>query len=135
MHLRAAALIKRPRVFQRLTGVSVKEFESLLPVFTQAYMRQVIQPRVEAAHRVRGLGGGQKGALIEMGDKLLFILVYVRMYPLLFLQGMLFGMAESKACTWVKVLLAGAGRGLRAEPCASQTRQRSLSGRDHQRVS
>ena len=36
MHLRAAALIKRPRVFQRLTGVSVKEFESLLPVFTQA---------------------------------------------------------------------------------------------------
>lgn len=105
MYLRAAALINRPRVFQRLTGVSVKEFESLLPMFTQAYMRQVIQPRVEAAHRVRRLGGGQKGALIEMGDKLLFILVYVRMYPLLFLQGMLFGMAESKACTWVKVLL------------------------------
>lgn len=105
MHLRATALLKRAGLFQRLTGLRVKEFESLLPVFTQAYSRQVIQPRVEAAHRVRGLGGGQKGSLVEMGDKLLFILVYVRLYPLLFLQGLLFGMAESKACTWVKVLL------------------------------
>jgi hypothetical protein len=43
--------------------------------------------------------------LPEGADKLLFILVYVRVYPLLCVQGMFFGMAESKACTWVKVLL------------------------------
>lgn len=105
MHLRAAVVIKRPSVFQRLMGVSVKAFESLLPVFTQASTRQGIQPRVEAAHRVRGLGGGHKGALIEMGEKPLVLLVSVRVYPFLFLQRMLFGMAERNACTWVKVLL------------------------------
>lgn len=105
MHLRAVTSMKRPRIFERLTGVSLKEFEKLLPVFIQAYEKPVIQPRVNAPTRVRGLGGGQKGALGKRGDKLLFILVYVRMYLLLFLQGMLFGMAESKACKWVKVLL------------------------------
>jgi hypothetical protein len=105
MHLRAANVIKRPGIFQRLTGLSVAEFERLLPVFTQAYEQQVIQPRLNRASRVRGVGGGQKGALKEVADKLLFILVYVRVYPLLFLQGMLFGISEGKACTWVKVLL------------------------------
>lgn len=105
MHLRAAALMKRPAIFERMSGLSVKEFERILPRFLQAYERQVIEPRVTAPHRVRGLGGGQKGALPTGEDKLLFILVYVRVYPLLFLQGMLFGMAESKACSWVKVLL------------------------------
>ncbi len=40
-----------------------------------------------------------------MADKLLFILVYTRVYPLLIVQGMFFGMAESKACKWVGILL------------------------------
>jgi hypothetical protein len=40
-----------------------------------------------------------------MADKLLFILLYTRIYPLLFVQGLFFDMAESKACTWVGVLL------------------------------
>ena len=105
MHLRAAVLKKRPSIFQRLTGVNVSEFERVLPLFTQAYTQQVIQPRVTAPTRVRGLGGGQKGVLVEMEDKLLFILVYGRVYPLLFMQGMLFGISEGKACSWVKVLL------------------------------
>jgi DDE superfamily endonuclease/Helix-turn-helix of DDE superfamily endonuclease len=105
MHLRAAGIIKRAGFFHRLTGLSVAEFERLLPVFSQAYHHQVIQPRLASPMRVRGLGGGQKGALIEVADKLLFILVYTRVYPLLFVQGMFFGMAESKACTWVRILL------------------------------
>src|SRR5437899_9022850 len=50
-------------------------------------------------------GGGQKGALKDPADKLLFILVYTRIYPLLIIQGMFFGMAESKACKWVGLLL------------------------------
>lgn len=40
-----------------------------------------------------------------MADKLLFILIYTRVYPLLIVQGMFFGMAESKACKWVGLLL------------------------------
>lgn len=105
MHLRAAEMVKRSRLLERLTGLSVAEFERLLEPFTKEYNQQVIEPRVRAKDRVRRLGGGQKGALPEAADKLLFILMYTRLYPLLIVQGMFFGIAESKACKWVGVLL------------------------------
>jgi hypothetical protein len=105
MHLRAAEVLKRPALLERLTGLTKAEFERLLEPFSREYHQQVIEPRVSAPHRVRGLGGGQKGALPEVGDKLLFILMYSRLYPLLFVQGLFFGMAESKACKWVGILL------------------------------
>jgi hypothetical protein len=125
MHLRAAEVVKRPALFERLTGLSKAEFEPLLESFSREYHQQVIEPRVTAPGRVRGLGGGQKGALPEVGDKLLFILVYTRLYPLLFVQGLFFGMAESKACKWVAILLpvldAALGR--------SQVRPKRATGR------
>ena len=105
MSLKYTEVVKRPALFQRLTGLNVKEFKSLGESFSTQYDHQVIQPRVKAPGRQRAAGGGQKGALPEMADKLLFILVYTKIYPLLIIQGMFFGMAESKACTWVGVLL------------------------------
>jgi len=105
MNLKYSEVVKRPALFERLTGLNVKEFECLLASFGAQYDQQVIQPRVKAPSRKRAAGGGQKGALPEISDKLLFILVYTRIYPLLFVQGMFFGMAESKACKWVSVLL------------------------------
>jgi hypothetical protein len=105
MNLSYTQMAKRPALLQRLTGLNVKEFESLLESFSAQYNQQVIQPRVHAPGRKRGAGGGQKGAVPEMADKLLFILVYTRIYPLLIVQGMFFGMAESKACKWVGILL------------------------------
>ena len=101
MHLSYAQLAKRPALLHRLVGLSVAEFEQLLEEFAVQYHQQVIEPRISAPNRIRALGGGQKGALPTVADKLLFILVYSRMYPLLIVQGMFFGVVESKACTWV----------------------------------
>ena len=105
MKLLYTQVAKRPALLERLTGLNRKEFEALRESFSTHYDQQVIEPRVKAPGRKRAAGAGQKGALPEMADKLLFILVYTRIYPLLFVQGLLFGMAESKACTWVGVLL------------------------------
>src|SRR6266480_4941248 len=105
MKLSYAQAAKRPGLLERLTGLNRKEFEALRESFSSQYDQQVIQPRVQAPGRKRAVGGGQKGAIAEVADKLLFILVYSRISPLLFVQGLLFGMAESKACTWVGVLL------------------------------
>ena len=105
MHLSYAQLAKRPAILHRLVGLSVAEFEQLLEELAVQYHQQVIQPRVSAPDRRRALGGGQKGALPTVADKLLFILLYTRIYPLLIVQGMFFGMVESKACTWVGRLL------------------------------
>lgn len=105
MNLSYTEVVKRPALLQRLTGLNVKEFEKLQDVFGAQYDQQVIQPRLAAPSRKRKAGGGQKGAIPEVADKLLFILVYTRIYPLLFVQGLFFGMAESKACKWVGILL------------------------------
>jgi hypothetical protein len=105
MKLSYTKLVKRPALLHRLTGLTVKEFETLLESFSAQYEQLVIQPRVSAPGRQRAVGGGQKGALPDAADKLLFILVYTRISPLLFIQGMFFGIAESKACKWVGLLL------------------------------
>lgn len=79
----------------------MKACERILPPFVQRDEQQGIEPRVNAAHRVRGMGGGHKGAQPKGEDTRLFLLGSVRVSPLLFRQGMLLGMAESNACPWV----------------------------------
>lgn len=51
--------------------------------------------------RKRAIGAGRPSHLKTLEDKLLFILIYVRMYPLLFLHGVMFNLSESNACFWV----------------------------------
>lgn len=46
-------------------------------------------------------GGGRKAQLSELSDKLLFILVYFRLYPTQAVQGYLFGMSQAQANVWV----------------------------------
>jgi hypothetical protein len=85
-----------------LTGLSLEGFEALLLAFAAAYgadVRQRDARRTKA--RVRAHGAGQKGALPELADKLLFILVYFRVYPVQTVQGFLFGMGQPQANAWV----------------------------------
>ena len=69
MRLNYSLVAKRPGLLHRLTGLTVAEFEHLCEQFASHYDLLVIQPRVTATHRVRALGGGQKGALPEVADK------------------------------------------------------------------
>jgi hypothetical protein len=50
---------------------------------------------------VRAYGGGRKAKLNELADKLLFILVYFRIYPTQAVQGYLFGMGQPQANEWI----------------------------------
>jgi DDE superfamily endonuclease/Helix-turn-helix of DDE superfamily endonuclease len=105
MHLNAENVLKKPNKLQRLTGLNEQEFHELEEPFRQVYERLVIEPSMKRAERKRAYGGGRKGEIPEITDKLLFILVYTKVYPLLFVQGILFGMEEYPACRWVKILL------------------------------
>ena len=105
MHITYSVVAKRPRILLRLTGLTPAEFDRLLEPFAAQYIGLVLRPRLTAKNRRRAAGGGQKGALPGIADKLLFILMYTRVYPLLIVQGMFFGLAESKACKWVGILL------------------------------
>lgn len=94
------ALISRPNLFTRLTGHTPQEFDCILDKFKSAYEERLWERRSDPK-RKRAYGAGRPSHLLTLEDKLLFILVYVRAYPLLFLHGLMFNLAESNACFWV----------------------------------
>lgn len=92
-----------------------EEFARLLPTFTRAYTEAIAAEQAQTVRRRRP-GGGRRGQLPLDAEKLLFILVYVRQYPVQELQGLLFGLGQSQASAWVlrlfPVLQAALGRAL-----------------------
>lgn len=97
-------LKKRPSHLHRLTGLTVFEFDQLLDKF-QSSWNLYMGDLGKNPKRRRKIGGGRHATLLSLEDKLLFILVYVRMYPLLFLQGIMFNIEEGNTCIWVHRLL------------------------------
>jgi hypothetical protein len=99
--LRYAKLQKKPRDLLALTGLARREFEELLPVFEQA-LPKPLKPRKP---RKRAPGAGRKPSLPTAADKLLFILVYTKTYPIQAVQGHLFGISQSSANRYIQELL------------------------------
>src|SRR4051795_4726483 len=106
----------RPRVFQQLTGLTVAAFESLLAAFGRAYQ----EDRQERDHerptpRRRRHGGGRKGTLPTLADKLVFLLFYFRHYPTQETLAFLFGFSQGQACQWIHRLTPIVNRALGSE--------------------
>ena len=97
--------VRNDRQFRALTGMTRHEFDQLLPVFTESYqaLRQEAYENVKE-NRHRRPGGGPKGKLVTMGQKLFFILIYWKVYPSYDVLGFMFDMDHSKACTNVQAL-------------------------------
>ena len=92
--------VRDDRHMRSLTGVSLTQFEILLDVFTMTYTElqwQAYQAGLAAGTRQRRPGGGKKGALPTMRDKLLFLLYYFKVYPTFDVLGTQFNMVRSKA--------------------------------------
>jgi hypothetical protein len=104
--LEYATLKRDRRKFLALTGLTVKEFKVLLPPFSEAYHRAYNSEQTLAGRkRQRSLGGGRRGQLATLEQKLLFILVYQKAYPLQVVMGELFGFSQAAANQWVHRLL------------------------------
>ena len=96
---------------QSLTGLTPAEFESLLLSFQEAW-DDFVEETFQSKRRKRAYGGGRKAQLEILEDKLLFILVYFRLYPTQEVQGYLFGMGQAQANEWVHRLTALLNRAL-----------------------
>ncbi len=99
-------LREHPREFLATTGLTVEEFNQLLPAYQRAY--EQCYPRhltTGGGERRRRPGGGRKGVLDRDVDRLLFILVYVKMNPLQAMQGQQFGLSQPQANYWIHHLL------------------------------
>jgi Helix-turn-helix of DDE superfamily endonuclease/DDE superfamily endonuclease len=99
-------LKKHRRKFLALTGLTPKEFQLLLPAFCEVY-ESVHSGDITQSGRVRQryVGGGRKERLGSPEQKLLFILVYQKAYPLQTLLGEVFELSQARVNYWVHHLL------------------------------
>jgi hypothetical protein len=101
-----AQLKADPRRFLAVTSLTQEEFEHLLPVFVEAYAATRSSTHTQAGQpRQRQVGGGRKAKLANMEDKLLFILMYHKTYPLQTLQGLEFGLSQAQTNEWIHRLM------------------------------
>ena len=99
-------LKEKPKEFLAATSLTVEEFELVLPIFRRKY-RELFTPGLtrKGKPRQRKEGGGVKEKLRTDEDKLLFILVYQKTYPLQTMHGLQFGLSQSQTNYWIHRLL------------------------------
>lgn len=103
----------RPREFLAATGLRPSEFERLLPAFAAAYAALYPPDKTLTGNpRQRQAGGGAKGVMVGMKDKLLFILVYHKTNPLQTMHGLQFDLSQPQANYWIHRLLPALQRAL-----------------------
>ena len=99
-------LKKKPKEFLAATSLTVDEFERILPVFRLKYASLLEAGKTRKGQpRQRRVGGGVKEKLRKDEDKLLFILVYQKTYPLQTMHGLQFGLSQPQTNEWIHRLL------------------------------
>lgn len=103
--LRYMDLIQNPRRFLALTGYTVAEFRALLSFFIVRFQAYVAMFTFEGKPRQnRTYSTYKNSTLPTMEDKLLFILSYLKTYPIQETHAELFKMQQSQASQWIHFL-------------------------------
>ena len=101
-----ATLKNSSRRLLSLTSLTVSEFEAMVPTFQHEYAKGLSLTHTAAGKpRRRKAGGGNKPRLATPEDRLLFILVYQKTYPLQTVLGIQFGMSQGQANEWIHRLM------------------------------
>jgi Helix-turn-helix of DDE superfamily endonuclease len=96
---------EHPKLLLAMTSLTHAEFQHLLSHFQYAWDQYVQQHYVDRDDRQRQYGAGRSEAtLVTLEDKLLFILYYVKVYPLQEMLAFEFGMVQSTANEWIHIL-------------------------------
>jgi len=93
--------IRDDRQMRALTGLSEEKIDELEKVFAEVYeeeRQKAYEKGVAEGSRQRKPGGGRKGTLSTMRDKLIFVLYYLKVYPTFDVLGAQFDLSRSKAC-------------------------------------
>jgi hypothetical protein len=96
----------KPTVLLAFTGLTRPEFEELLVAFARAWEQSMVAGFIEGQERQRQYGGGRKASLATAADGLLFILFYLKTYPLQAVLAFFFDMSQAQANEWIYRLAA-----------------------------
>jgi hypothetical protein len=94
-------VIAYPSVFRSFTGLDAAEFECLLAHFEKAWEEHLEEAAAKQGRRRKPGGGAMPTTLRTAEDRLFFILVYLKLYPLQVVMGFLFGMSQGRANEWI----------------------------------
>ncbi len=104
--LRYVELKEKPKEFLAATGLTDEEFQTLLPTFEKCYqLSSKPKPKAPKKKKQRASGGGRKAKLTEIGDKLLFVLIYQKTFQLQTMHGLQFGLSQPQTNYWIHRLL------------------------------
>lgn len=96
----------KPKDFLAATSLTVEEYERLLPIFRNKYAELFEAGKTRKGKpRQRRAGGGVKEKLRTTEDKLLFILVYQKTYPLQTMHGLQFELSQPQTNYWIHRLM------------------------------
>jgi len=102
MQINTKQIFSQNRITKAVLGITKEEFQQLLPVFGQC----LLQRRAELKpNRKRKIGGGRKGDLPTDEAKLIYILLYLKLYPTYDALAVLTGHYRSKCGDSIKLLL------------------------------
>jgi hypothetical protein len=94
----------REKILVSFTSLTHQEFEILLICFQKAWDEYIYTNYINRPNRKRKYGGGRKPVLISIEDKLMFILYYLKTYPLQDVIAIQFGMSQSQTNEWIHKL-------------------------------
>ena len=92
------------RALRTFTSLDQAEFDTFLPSFAMAWNASVYDKQITKKTRQRRFGGGRKARLASIEEKLLFILVYFKVYPLQEVMASLCAMSQGRVNEWIDKL-------------------------------
>jgi hypothetical protein len=103
MIMRYDELTRYPTVFQKMTGLRVKEFDRLWLEMEPGFVAAE-EKRLERANRQRAIGGGLSTEL-DGRDQLLLTVIWLRTYPTYDVLGYLFGVSPPTVGRYIERVL------------------------------
>jgi hypothetical protein len=95
-----------PRALRTFTSLDQSAFAILLLSFEVAWNAYIYDNPSTKKTRQRRFGGGRKARLASTEDKLVFILIYFKVYPLQEVMASLFAMSQGRVNEWIHKLSA-----------------------------
>lgn len=97
---------KRTKQFENVTSLKIEEFDQLLSVFSSKWVKFYRIHTIEGKKRNAPFMNAKKDtkSLPTTGEKLFFILVYLKNYTLQEMLAASFNFSQSQASKWKKVL-------------------------------